>query len=404
MSTSLLYHAFGVRGYRYQKTEYDGGMVLFYVEPTDSVCRCSACGSEDVLKRGKTNRWFRSVPIGSRLTWIISDVPRVECRDCETVRQVEIGFAPPRHGYTKAFARYALELARHMTIKDVAQHLCVSWDVIKELKKTYLRKHFAKPSLKDVRQIAIDEICIGSGHRYLTIVLDLESGAVLFVGEGKSADSLVPFWRRLRRSRARVEAVAIDMSRAYIAAVEKHLPDAAIVFDHFHVIKLMNEKLTALRRDLYRQATDDLHKEVLKGTRWLLLKNPENLCDERQERQRLEDALQLNQPLATAYYLKEELRLFWEQPHKTAARNFLTSWYTRAMDTGIRQLQDMARTLLAHTYGLLAYYDYPISTGPLEGTNNKIKTLQRQSYGIRDREYLQLSIYALHRMKYALVG
>jgi transposase len=379
-------------------------MVLFYVEPTDSVCRCSACGSEDVLKRGKTNRWFRSVPIGSRLTWIISDVPRVECRDCETVRQVEIGFAPPRHGYTKAFARYALELARHMTIKDVAQHLCVSWDVIKELKKTYLRKHFAKPSLKDVRQIAIDEICIGSGHRYLTIVLDLESGAVLFVGEGKSADSLVPFWRRLRRSRARVEAVAIDMSRAYIAAVEKHLPDAAIVFDHFHVIKLMNEKLTALRRDLYRQATDDLHKEVLKGTRWLLLKNPENLCDERQERQRLEDALQLNQPLATAYYLKEELRQFWEQPHKTAARNFLTSWYTRAMDSGIRQLQDMARTLLAHTHGLLAYYDYPISTGPLEGTNNKIKTLQRQSYGIRDREYLKLSIYALHQMKYALVG
>jgi len=404
MSTSLLYHAFGVRGYRYRKTEYDGGMVLFHVEPTDSVCRCSACGSENVLKRGKTNRWFRSVPVGSKLTWIITDVPRVECRDCGTVRQVNLGFAPPRHGYTKAFARYALELARHMTIKDVADHLCVSWDVIKELKKEYLKKHFSKPPLKDVRQIAIDEISIGRGHRYVTVVLDLQSGAILFVGEGKSADALLPFWRRVRRARAGIEAVAIDMSQAYIAAVDQHLPDAVIVFDHFHVIKLMNEKLTALRRDLFRQATEGLHKQVLKGTRWLLLKNPENLCDERQERQRLAEALQLNEPLATAYYLKEELRQFWEQGTKAGARLFLTSWCRRALQTGIRHLQTMARTLLAHAFGLLNYYDYPISTGPLEGTNNKIKTLQKQSYGLRDKEYFTLSLYALHRTKYALVG
>ncbi len=404
MSTSLLYHAFGVRGYRYQRTEYDGGMVLFHVEPSDKTVCCSACGSRNVIRRGSKERWFRSLPIGSRLTWIIADIPRVQCCDCGCVRQIKIGFADPRRTYTKTWAQYALELTRAMTIKDVADALRVTWDVVKEIKKNYLQKHFSKPPLKDVTHLAIDEICIGSGHRYLTLVIDWATGAVLFVGEGKSADSLVPFWRRLKRSRARIEAVAIDMSKAYIQAVETHLPNAAIVFDHFHVVKLMNEKLTALRRDLYREASDLLDRDVLKGMRWLLLKNPGNLNQEKDEPARLEEALRLNAPLATAYYLKEELRLFWEQPSKAAAQRFLDSWCDRAMSTGIKQLMTMARTLASRAFGLLAYFDHPISTGPLEGINNKIKTLQRQSYGFRDAEYFKLSIFAIHQLKYALVG
>ena len=126
MSTSLLYQAFGIRGYRYGKTEYEGGMVLFYADASDDHCRCSACGSDNVIRRGTTRRWFRSLPIGGRLTWLITDVPRVGCRDCHVVRQIELGFAAPRRTYTKRFAQYALELARTMTIKDVAAHLGVS--------------------------------------------------------------------------------------------------------------------------------------------------------------------------------------------------------------------------------------------------------------------------------------
>jgi transposase len=379
-------------------------MVSFHVEAGPSMCRCSECGSADVLKRGSTTRWFRSVPIGMKLTWIAADLPRVECRQCGVVRQIEIGFARPRERHTKAFAQFALELSKHMTIQDVALQLCVSWDTVKDLKEEYLERHFARPPLKSVRHVAIDEISIGAGHRYLTIVLDLESRIVIFVGEGKGADALLPFWRRVRRAGARIQAVAMDMSAAYISAVQTHLPQAKIVFDHFHVIKLMNEKLTALRRDLYHQAVDQLHKKVLKGTRWLLLMNPEHLCDERQERQRLAEALQLNEALAKAYYLKEDLRQFWSQPDKATARKFLTSWYHRALHSGVRHLVQFARTLMAHFVGLLNYYDFPLSTGPLEGTNNKIKTLVRQSYGLRDKRYFHLCIYALHTTTYALIG
>lgn len=331
-------------------------------------------------------------------------IPRVECHACQVTRQVAVPFADPQKRYTHAFERYALELSARMTILDVARHLNVSWDTIKEIQKEHLQRHFSKPTLRKLRQIAIDEIAVGKGHRYLTVVLDLVSGAVVFVGEGKGADALEPFWKRLRSSRAKIKAVATDMSVAYILAVREHLPRAVHVFDHFHVIKLFNEKLSDFRRELYREATERMHKDVLKGTRWLLLKNPENLDPTRNERERLEEALRMNQPLATVYYLKEDLRQIWEQDNKATAARVLQDWIRRAEASGIKVLQKFAGTLAMYRTGILAYYDYPISTGPLEGTNNKIKTMQRQAYGFRDREFFKLKIYALHRTKYALVG
>lgn len=144
--------------------------------------------------------------------------------------------------------------------------------------------------------------------------------------------------------------------------------------------------------------------DVLKGTRWLLLRNPENLDPIKGEPKRLREALRLNESLATAYYLKEDLRQIWEQPGKSAARMKLLDWYHQAQSSGVRILQDFARFLLARQEGLLAWYDYPISTGPLEGTNNKIKTMQRQHYGLRDQEFLVLKLHQLHEAKYALVG
>jgi transposase len=317
---------------------------------------------------------------------------------------VNIDFADRRRSYTKAFERYALELSRHMTIKDVAAHLSVSWDVVKEIQKRNLLRRFAKPKLRHLEQIAIDEISTGKGHRYLTIVLDLKTGAVVHVGRGKGGDALRDFWKRLRRSRAKIEAVATDMSPAYIGAVVTHLPGATLVFDRFHVIKLYNDKLSDLRRALYHQLADTMQKNVLKGIRWLLLKRPENLDPTRREAERLEEALRLNDPLAIAYYLKEELNEIWEQDDQTAAQALLMDWITYAESTGIRMLKDFAKTLRCHAWGILAWYDYSISTAALEGTNNKIKTMKRQAYGFRDPEFLKLKILGIHETKYALVG
>src|SRR5579871_210640 len=404
MSTSLLYHAFGVRGYSHVRCLFGQQGIVMTIEQDRQDWCCSACGSHDVEPHGRVLRSFKCVPIGKKPVTLEFAVPRVECRGCHLRRQVKLGFAEPRVSYTRQFARYALELLHCMTIQDVAEHLDVSWDLIKEIQREHLLRHYERPKLKRVREIAIDEISIGKGHRYLTVVLDLQSGAVLFVGDGKGADALLPFWKRLRASHAKIRAVATDMSPAYINAVTTHLPKALLVFDRFHVIKLYNEKLSDLRRQVYQELTEKMHKDVLKGTRWLLLKNPENLDPKRNEKQRLDEALNLNAPLFVAYYLKDQLRQLWEQPDKRTARAFLKDWIALAELSGVRMLIKFAKTLALHREGILNYYNYRISTGPLEGTNNKIKTMQRQAYRFRDHEFFKLKILALHESRYALVG
>jgi transposase len=315
-----------------------------------------------------------------------------------------VPFADPRRTYTHAFERYALELSKATTIQDAARHLDVSWDIIKDIQKRNLQRRFGKPKLKNLKEIAIDEVAVGKGHRYFTLVLNLISGAVVYVGDGKGVAALAAFWPRLRAARAKIRAVATDMGKPYLRAVRDHLPHAVHVLDHFHVIKLFNDKLSALRRELYHQAQSDHERKILKGTRWLLLKNPENLDDEHNEFDRLMAALRLNQALAIAYYLKEDLRQIWQQLDQRTARRVLKDWLARARVSGIRMLQQFADTLEEHQEGVLAYYDYPISTGPLEGLNNKIQTMKRQAYGFRDHEFFKLKILAIHQAKYALLG
>lgn len=404
MSTSLIYHAFNLRDYLYLSTKYEKGNVIITVQKKLSRLFCPDCEQANFICRGKIHRRIKTLPIGQRPVFLDVIIQRIQCMVCGCIKQERLNFADPKKNYTRAFERYVIDLSKNMTIQDVVKHLNISWNTVKEIQKRYLNKHFSKPKLKHLTQIAIDEISIGKRHKYLTVVLDLISGAVVFIGDGKSADSLRPFWKKLKCSGANIEAVAIDMSPAYIDAVQTNLPNATIVFDHFHIIKYFNDKLSDLRRDLYREITDGLHKKVLKGTRWLLLKNPENLDEAKHERQRLEEALSINKPLATAYYLKEELRMVWSQKSKNKAKKLLKQWIAKASDSGIKMLIKFAKTLAAHRTGILAYYDYPISTGPLEGTNNKIKTMKRQAYGYRDNDFLKLKIFAIHKKKYALIG
>lgn len=404
MSTSILYHAWGIYGYDFKSVTYREGEMIFEIAHQAKTLRCSSCRSGAVICRGTFLRRFRTLPIGSRPVFLELPVQRVECIDCGVVRQVDIGFVDPRVSYTKRFERYVLELLRSTTIQDVARHLHISWDVIKEIQKADLGKRFSKPNLKALRRLAIDEIAVAKGHSYLTVVMDLDSGAVIFVGDTKGHQALDPFWKMLGRHKKNIESVASDMGKAYLFAVRENLPNATHVLDHFHVVKYFNDRLSALRRELHREATFGLQKEVLKGTRWLLLKNPENLDASKNEKARLDEALRLNKPLATGYYLKEELRTFWSQPNKTSAARIIRSWISKAETSGIEILKAFAKTLTMHRQAILAYYDYPISTGPLEGMNNKIKTMKRQAYGYRDTEFFKLKIKALHETKYALVG
>ena len=288
-----------------------------------------------------------------------------------------------------------------MTLHDVAELTLLSWDTVKAIVKTHLAKDYGKPFLKGVRYLGIDEIHVGKKGRFYTIVIDLEDGRILWAKPGRGGAALRGFWRRLRLAKANIEAVATDMSAAYWSAVLEHLPDAALVFDKFHIIKLMNERLDDLRRQMVREAEGPL-KLRIKGTRFLLLRNPENLPED--QIPKLDEALQLNEPLLLAWYLKEELRELWNQrsPQKMAA--FLKDWCLKAEQTAIGQLRKMAKTLRTHASGILAYAKHPITSAKLEGINNKIKTLTKRSYGFHDENFFILKLLSLHHSKYKLIG
>jgi transposase len=288
-----------------------------------------------------------------------------------------------------------------MTMSDVAALTLLSWDTVKAITKTHLAKDYGKPALPGVRYLGIDEIHLGAKKRYYTIVIDLEDGRILWAKPGRGGAALKGFWPRLRRAQAKIKAVATDMSAAYWSAVLDHLPDAALVFDKFHVIKLMNERLDDLRRQMVREAEGAM-KLKIKGTRFLLLRNPENLKTD--QIPKLDRALRLNEPLLVGWYLKEELRELWNQPSRQDMEAFMKDWCEKAEQSAIGQLIKMAKTLRLHASGILAYSRYPITSGKLEGINNKIKTLTKRSYGFHDENFFILKLLSLHHSRYKLLG
>lgn len=199
MSHSRLYHAFGVRGYRYISSRFECGEIVVVIDVLRGSLRCPACGSRRVHVNERFPRQWRSVPVGAKPVFIEMNVPKIECQDCVVRRRVEVGFADPKRRHMRSFERYVIELLAFMTPMDVARHLGISWDLANDIQKLRLQKHFAKSKLKHLRQIAIHEIYLVTRHRFITLVLDLESGAVVFLGQGKGADALNPLWKRLER-------------------------------------------------------------------------------------------------------------------------------------------------------------------------------------------------------------
>ena len=193
----------------------------------------------------------------------------------------------------------------------------------------------------------------------------------------------------------------MDRSGAYFAAVLEKLPGAIIVLDKFHIIQWLNQRLDDLRREMVRAAAGAM-KLVIKGTRYLLLTRATNL--EEDQLPKLERALKRNEPLFQGWYLKEELSLLWEQPSYAEMNRFLSQWWDQANQTSVRQLHKMAKTLQTHRRGVLNWWTHPINNGRMEGTNNKIKTLNRQAYGYRDEDFFILKLLGLHESRYKLTG
>lgn len=405
MSTSILYHGWGLKNYSLARTEYRDGAMLFHVEKHSDKRVCPLCGHREFALAGNVSPapTIRTLPVGRKPVFIVPHLHRIECFRCQVVVQEDRLFASPKKHYSHQLEQYILDLCRSMNIADVATHLEMSWETVKDIVKADLGRRAAQIHWRGLRLIAIDEVSVRKGQDYLTVVLDLETGRVLYVAESRRAEALKPFFDRIRRSRTKLQAVAMDMSNSYKLALELYYRrPCAIVYDRFHVMKLLHAKIDEIRQEEMRKALTRDAQRFLKGHRFLLLRAMDKLEPEQVDS--LVTLLEANATLCTTYILKEQLRLFWDQPTRAEGELYLRTWIAKASQSGIKRLAKFAKTLSDHWEGLVAYFDHRISTGPLEGVNNSIKVLKRKAYGYRDIDFFKLRILFIHECSLKLAN
>lgn len=401
MSTSVLYHAFNLKGITYRATRFKGDVIEYFADVKEEYIRCPKCGQRQYTFKGQKTRSFHLGPIGRKKCFLVLSLHRIKCSTCGALWWPSLPFMVGKHRFARSFALIVLDLLRFGTIRWVADYLGVGWDMIKEIHKLKLQSLYRNIHLHKVRYIGIDEFSIRKGHEYMTTVMDLSEGRIIYATEGKGKEGLSPFLKKLARKGKKLRAVAMDMGISFFSAVREALPNVDIVFDHYHIMALMNQGIENLRRDQQKEL-DDIGKQTLKGNRFLLLRNYDSLKPNHKER--LDALMQANQPLFVMHSMKEQLRLFWEIPNYMQAVTFLDTWCKDAMLSGIKQLTKVAKTLSGYRTAILNYFKHRITNAALEGTNNKIKTLKRQAYGFRDMEYFKLRLYHLHTQRYSLTG
>jgi len=283
-----------------------------------------------------------------------------------------------------------------MSLRHVAAFYRLAWTTVKRIDLRHLERELGPVDLSGVTVIAMDEFAIQKGHRYATVIVEPSSKRVLWVGRGRSREEIRPFFKLLGpEGCARLRAAVMDMNTAYDLEVRMHCPQAEVVYDLFHVVaKYGREVIDRVRVDeANRLRGDKTARQVVKSSRWLLLRNRENVTREA-DQIRLDEILAANQALMTVYVLKDDLKALWSYLYPKAARRFWKHWYSRAIRSRIEPLKTFARNLKPYLDGIIAHCRWPLHTSLLEGINNKIKVIKRMAYGFRDDEYFFLKIRA----------
>lgn len=262
MCNSLLFHSLSIQGFDHQHWDYSGrNRTAQHIVRQPDRFTCASCDSCKITATAVGEREIKAGVIGGD-NWVLKvKMHRVRCHECGAYRMEQLEFlSHPSSRITKSLERSILELRSELSISALAKYFNLDWRTIKEIEKKYLAKKYKSVSLKDAKVIGIDEIYVGK-KRFKTIVRDMTTGAVLHVGDGKGGEALTAFGQKLKHSKAEIETVAMDMARGYVSWVEKNLPNAIIVFDHFHLIKMMNEKVDQVRR----RTVNTLEEEVAAG-------------------------------------------------------------------------------------------------------------------------------------------
>jgi transposase len=354
---------------------------------------CGTCGTAHRSWYDRRRRRVRDLSCADHRIYLDLEVRRVHCRRCGAVKRERLDFLLENALHTKRFALYVGRRCRSGTIRDVAAELHLDWQTVKRLEMDYMREQIRRVGTPGPKVIGIDEISIRKGHSYRIVVSDLERRRpIWFGGDDRSEASMEQFYRFLGKKKAkRIRLAVMDMWKAFRNATHQHAPQAAILFDKFHVMKHLGEALDKIRKAEYARLGGQ-QRRFIKGQKYTLLSHPQNLTGT--ARKNLKLLLAANKRLNTAYVLKESFAQLWDYNREAWARKFFENWRASLKWQRLKPYEKFAQMIERHWDGLAAYCrpENKVSLGFVEGLNNKIRVLQRRAYGLRDAEYLRLKV------------
>lgn len=365
------------------------------LQPLSGVARiCIGCGKAVQAVHDVVERRVRDLPVFEHCVELIVPRLRVECPRCGP-RLERLSWLEPWSRISSRLAESVARLCAVMAIRHVAQFYALDWKTVKDIDLRHLERRLGPIDVRGVDVIGMDEFAIQKGHRYATLVVEPQRKRVLWIGRGRGREDIRPFFELLGKDGCHaLRAVVMDMNAAYAEEVRARCPQAEIVYDLFHVVaKYGREVIDRVRVDEANRLRDDKPaRRLVKGARWLLLRNRHNVPEVDQIR--LDELLAANRRLFTVYLLKDDLKELWAYRHAGYAERFWKQWYRRAIRSRIQPLVRFAKNLKNYLPGILAHCRWPLGTNLIEGINNRIKVIKRMAYGFRDDAYFFLKIRA----------
>lgn len=351
---------------------------------------CRQCRATARHVHSRLTRAIRDLNLAGMRITLRCRYRKIHCEHCGHTVVEDMGFFDAYQRITRRLAVYVHELCKVLTVKEVAEHLSLDWKTVKNIDKAFLEKDYGETDYEGLRILAVDEIAIRKGHNYMTVVLDYETGRVVWMGENRECATLKAFFDGMTDvQKKRIEAIAMDMWEPFIKAVREAVPHVKIIFDLFHMVSAFGKVIDRVRID-ERNKAEAKDRNVFKGSRYLLLRNRGSLTVD--QRRHLRELLDLNEPLFTMLILKDKLKQIWQYRRRGWAARALEEWCALARSMGHPSVTRFARRLERYAYGILNHCDYPIGTSRLEGVNNKIKVIKRKAYGYLDNRYFALKV------------
>lgn len=356
---------------------------------------CSICGKRSPGYDHLPTRLFDFIPLWNIAVRFAYAPRRVSCAIHGVVVE-SLPWVDGKHHTTTAFQVFLSQWARLLSWQEVARRFGTTWDTVYSSIVSVVDYGLAHRVLSGIRAIGIDELAVWKGHKYITMVYQIDAGVrrLLWIGKDRSAKSLLRFFQMFGPARsALLQYVCSDMWKPYLKVIARKIPQALNILDRFHIMKKFGEAIDEIRRKETRRLEDDGHQPVLTKSRWILLKRPENLSDT--QRGRLKTLLCYNLKSVRAYLLREDFQHFWTYQSATWAGKFLDDWIRRTMLSRIEPMKKVAKMLKKHKALIMNWFAVhgTLSSGIVEAMNNTAKLTIRKSYGFRQYKTLEYALY-----------